>query len=396
MINIKKGVENIALSKHVTSSETISEVERFPTFAVIGLGQAGGRIASEIARFGCPIFLINTCKSDMMEKDLKISEERKYLTSCKRFPRLEGTGGYGARGLEIAEANADIYEEIANKQEVRDADFIWVTASLSGGTGSGALDFTITKLIESRKETNFYIEGVRIGVICTLPAIHEMSVIGIRNTLTCIKQLQNRINENEISSVLVIDNEKIMDYYSDEKITETIRSTIDRKTYSNKLTAALLIEISVLPFLVGRSVFDKTSFLSLISTPGWLSISKIIYSNSLQTLELEVLRLYEESDFFVEYGQNNINTLCTAILYPKFTYYSPEIADMAIKYASKIQTLKTYESISVNSAINGVVLYGISVSNIFSKDTIAILQRELQKRSEAKSALDIPSSKKTP
>ncbi|PGT82213.1 hypothetical protein [Bacillus sp. AFS040349] len=359
--NSHLGALKALLSPHLFSNEVKSEISRFPSQAIVGLGQGGGRIAAELSRFGFPTFLLNSSKSDMEEHKNLIPENRRIVTSSKDYPELEGTDKNAQLGYDIAVENKSKYAEVATDDAIQSAEFVWVTVSLGGGTGNGALKVALTYL--SKVRTNRALPGGKIplGVICSIPSSDEKGSSFRKNALAGISLLQQFINENKIGTVLVIDNEKMNDYYAKEPLKTYNGTEIDAKSYGNMVVASTLAEVSSLPLLEGRSVFDKTEFLTTISTPGWLSISKNNLLNDDDNLEAIIKNLYANNEVMAQYEIKNSVAGAIAILYPDVKNISPRIADDVYKYASDFLSTKVNLSISKNSSVEELTLYGLAV-----------------------------------
>ncbi|EAR66166.1 tubulin/FtsZ family, GTPase domain protein [Bacillus sp. NRRL B-14911] len=355
------GALKALLSPHVFSNEVSKELSRFPSQTIIGLGQGGGRIAAELARFGFPTYLLNSSKSDMEEHRHLISEERRILTKSEEFPELEGTDKNAQLGYQIAIENKEIYKKVALSEDVQKAEFVWVTVSLGGGTGNGALKVALTYLSQVRAHHALPGGKIPLGVICSLPSSEERGSSFRQNALAGIALIQQFMNENKMGNALVIDNEKMKDYYANNPLKTYGGHEIDAKSYSNMVVASILAEVSTLPLLEGRSVFDKTELLTTLSTPGWLSISKNTEVGSDDNLENKIHTLYKNNEVLADYEVNNALAGAIAVMYPSSKNISPRIADDVYKYSSELLESKVNLSISTNSKVSSLTLYGLSV-----------------------------------
>jgi len=360
-LNENLGALKALLSPHLFSEEITNELERFPTQTIIGLGQGGGRIAAELSRFGFPTFLLNSSKSDLNEHKNLIPESRRFLTKSTDLPELEGTDKNAKLGYNIAIENKDTYKKVALSDEVQNAEFVWACVSLGGGTGNGALKVALTYLSKVRENRALPGGRIPLGVICSLPSKDERGSSFRRNALAGIALLQDFINQGKIGSVLVIDNEKIKDYYEKEPLQTYGGTIIDAKSYSNMVVASTIVEISSIPLLEGRAVFDKTELLNTLSTPGWLSISKNDSLSNDDNLEAMIGNLFSENEVLANYNVNNALAGAVAIMYPTTKNVSPKIADDVYRFASDYLNTKVNLSISKNSKIDKLKIYGISV-----------------------------------
>jgi len=361
--NDNLGAIRAILSPHLLSKELEAEMNRFPSQAIVGLGQGGGRIAAELSRFGFPTFLLNSSKSDMEEHKHLIPEERRIVTSSKDYPELEGTDKNAQLGFEIAKENAQLYKEVALNDAVQDAEFVWVCVSLGGGTGNGALKVALSYLSKVRELRSLPGGKIPLGVICSLPSTDEKGSAFRKNALAGISVIQQFINENKMGTAIVIDNEKMKDYYANSPLKTYGGTEIDAKSYSNMVIASALAEISSLPLLDGRSVFDKTELLTTLSTPGWLSISKHKELKSDENIESVIKNLFTNNEVLASYKVDNAVAGAVAVLYPSVTTksVSPRIADDVFRFTSEFLNTKVNLSISQNQSLENLTLYGLAV-----------------------------------
>ncbi|MEW9673591.1 cell division protein FtsZ [Ammoniphilus sp. 3BR4] len=361
------GALKALLSRHVLSSELESEFSRFPSQAIVGLGQGGGRIAAELSRFGFPTFLLNSSKSDMNEHRGLIPDERRIETKHTGYPALEGTDKNAQLGYEIAVENKDTYKLIAVEQDIQNAEFVWVCVSLGGGTGNGALKVALSYLSQIRSRRAIPTSDgnkIPLGVICSLPSKDEKGSAFRKNALAGINVLSQLMRERKIGSVLVMDNQKISDYYNDP-LTTTQGMEIDARSYSNMVVASTLFEICTLPLLGGRSVFDKTELLSTLSTPGWLSISKMndltIDNEDSINFEAEITRLFKDNEVLADYRFDKALAGAIAVIYPEGKNISPKIADAVYGHASELLNTKVNQAISKSRHLQEILFYGLAV-----------------------------------
>ena len=364
MITLEKiGATKAVLSEHMMSDEVKNALDRYPTMTIIGLGQGGGRIAAELSRFGLPTYLVNSSESDLGEHKKLIPDDKRIITKSELYPELEGTDKNAQLGFEIAKENQNIYKKLALSEDVQSSDFVWVCVSLGGGTGNGALKIALTYLSKVRSNKELPNGKIPLGVICSLPSKDERGSSFRKNALAGINLLQNMINENKLGSVLVIDNEKMNDYYAESPLKTYGGTEIDAKSYSNMIVSSLTVEIASIPLLQGRSVFDKTEYLGTISTAGWLSLSKLTNVQTDDNLEELIANLYTKSEVLAENSVDNVLSGAIAVIYPSNKNISPKIADDVYRYASNLLNSKVNLSISFNSAINQLTLYGLAVSS---------------------------------
>lgn len=359
--NEKLGAIKALLSSHLLSDEVKSEIGRFPSQAIIGLGQGGGRIAAELSRFGFPTFLLNSSKSDLEEHKNLIPENRRIVTSSRDYPELEGTDKNAQLGFQIAKENKDQYAKIALDDSIQEAEFVWVCVSLGGGTGNGALKVALTYLSKVRENRALPGGKIPLGVICSLPSSDEKGTAFRRNALAGISVIQQLMSENKMGTAIVIDNEKMKDYYANNPLKTYGGTEIDAKSYSNMVISSTIAEVSSLPILEGRSVFDKTEFLTTLSTSGWLSVSKHKDLKSDENIESVIKNLFNNNEVLANYQVEDAITGAVAVLYPSNKNVSPKIADDVYSYTSNLLNTKVNLSIAKNSKLDNLTLYGLAV-----------------------------------
>ena len=180
------------------------------TYAIIGSGQGGGRIAKAFYDLGYKkTVAFNTAKSDLTLLD--VPEEHKFYVDY-----------YGGQGAGKNQEKARIaYEsrsqEIFNKlREVfgEDIDRILVCVGAAGGTGGGS----VNTLVDIAKRYFTYVgredANERVGVIASLPTTGEAA------SPTVAKNAYNRMTElcasaanGEFAPLILVDNDKIKKLY---------------------------------------------------------------------------------------------------------------------------------------------------------------------------------------
>ncbi|MCC7386222.1 MAG: hypothetical protein IT384_30545 [Deltaproteobacteria bacterium] len=196
---------------------------------LIGLGQAGGNIATEFFRRGYRALALNTAESDLTSLDPGgiypplPAEHRLYIG----IDGYDGAGADPAYGSECILEHAEPIRE-AVLREAEDADAIILAAGLGGGTGS-SLSALITVLSE--------LELPLIGLM-TLPSDGESGIIKV-NAVRAI----NELVDAQLSGWIFIDNARlaelnqdisIVDYYA--HINGRIASPIDGLNRLNNRT----------------------------------------------------------------------------------------------------------------------------------------------------------------
>jgi cell division GTPase FtsZ len=166
--------------------------------AVVGVGQAGSRIAEVMNKKGYSAGVINTSSQDL--EFIKMPDDQKLL--------LEGTlGGTGKDldlGREIFEENEEKCYSFINKT-LGDNDMLYLAMSGGGGTGSSCPDTIIPLMVQT---------GAPVGVIYILPKDSE-DAQSKSNSIQTLSRLAKMSTQNMISNLVVVDNAKIEQIYAD-------------------------------------------------------------------------------------------------------------------------------------------------------------------------------------
>ena len=166
---------------------------------VIGIGQAGGRIADVLALHHkggvhgkiVPFSLaVNSARSDLM--GLKTIPHRDRILVCHTEARGHGVGGVRERGAQMISNGLQpiTHAVAANMKEPIDA--FLVIAGLGGGTGSGGAP-VLAKALKERYGEPVYALGI-------LPGDDEGKLMA-RNALECIEELTPLVD-----GILLFDN----------------------------------------------------------------------------------------------------------------------------------------------------------------------------------------------
>jgi cell division GTPase FtsZ len=167
--------------------------------ALIGFGQAGGKIVDEFVayerRAGLDIFsaplAVNTATTDLHGLD-HVPTDNRVLVGQARV-KGHGVGADNELGAEIAEQDIDEIQSALDGIPVHEVDAFLIVAGLGGGTGSGGAP------VLARHLKRIYTEPVfGLGV---LPAKDEGGIY----TLNAARSFQTFVRESD--NVLVFDND---------------------------------------------------------------------------------------------------------------------------------------------------------------------------------------------
>lgn len=165
--------------------------------AVIGVGQAGSRIAETMHKKGYDVGVINTSAQDL--EFIEVLPSQKLLLGGS----LGGTGkdlDLG-RGIfaESAHEIAPFVDEVAEGNNM-----IYLAVSGGGGTGSSSVDTLVPMLFET---------GLPVGVIYVLPKATE-DAQSKKNSIESLGRLARLTADNIVSSLVVVDNARIEQIYA--------------------------------------------------------------------------------------------------------------------------------------------------------------------------------------
>jgi len=161
-------------------------------FGVIGLGQAGSRIAETFSDFGYDVCVLNTAEQDLEYIDLPDSKKLFLPFS------LGGAGKDLDNGRQAVEQNAEkIMDFVSTKFD--NSEMLILAISGGGGTGSGGAE-SLVGLLKSL--------GKPLGVIFILPMESEDS-LSKHNTIVTLGKLSQMAATDVITSLMVTDNAKV-------------------------------------------------------------------------------------------------------------------------------------------------------------------------------------------
>ncbi len=162
-------------------------------FGVVGLGQAGSRVAETFHDLGYDVCAINTATQDL--EFIGIPEERKLLMPF-------GLGGAGKEldnGRQAVEQNADAVMSKLHAMFGEEHEMLLLAVSGGGGTGSGGAEAMVGLMASL---------GKPVGVIYILPMESEDS-LSKHNAVTTLGKLAKMASADAISTLIVVDNAKI-------------------------------------------------------------------------------------------------------------------------------------------------------------------------------------------
>ncbi|WP_247007792.1 tubulin/FtsZ family protein [Halorientalis litorea] len=222
--------------------------------ALIGVGQAGGKIAQALAEFDynrefgavMGAFAVNTARADLQNLDIDtmlIGQDR---------VKGHGVGGDNELGAEIMQQEAtEVMDELDGRITSK-AEAIIVVAGLGGGTGSGGAPM-LTRKLQRIHDIPIYGLGVLPGR--DEGAIYQANAGRSLKTFT-----------READSLLLIDNDA---WHSSGESVEEGFDTINNRIAER---VGLLLAAGEAVEGVGESVVDSSEIINTLKTGGIASL----------------------------------------------------------------------------------------------------------------------------
>lgn len=189
--------------------------DRALDIAVVGLGQAGGNLATEFARIGYRALALNTAHTDLStlgpgNRDFSLAAEQRIYVGIDGY---DGAGADMNYGRECIQENAvRIREAVSN--HAQGADVVILTAGLGGGTGSA-----VTELVRVLSELE-----LPIIALATLPNEHESGIAKVN----AVRAVSDLVKQTGIGWIFA-DNSRLSRAYggvSLDKYFEKVNSVI--------------------------------------------------------------------------------------------------------------------------------------------------------------------------
>jgi cell division GTPase FtsZ len=180
------------------------------TYAIIGSGQGGGRIAKAFYDLGYKKTVVfNTAKSDLTL--LELPEDHKFYVD------YYGDQGAGKNQEKAKVAYESRSQEIFNKlREVfgENIDRILICVGVAGGTGGGS----VNTLVDIAKRYFTYVgrddASDRVGVVASLPTTGECASPAVaKNAYNRMTVLSVGAENGDFAPLVIVDNDKIKKLY---------------------------------------------------------------------------------------------------------------------------------------------------------------------------------------
>ena len=173
--------------------KAVSVRDRSLYFGVVGLGQAGSRVAETFYKLGYEACVFNTATQDLEHIDLP--DNRKiYLPFA-----LGGAGKELDNGRQAVEQNGEVVLDRLNETFDESQEMLILAVSGGGGTGSGGAEAMIGLMASL---------GKPICVIYILPLESEDS-LSKHNSVSTLSRLAKLASTDVITTLVVVDNAKI-------------------------------------------------------------------------------------------------------------------------------------------------------------------------------------------
>lgn len=230
--------------------------DRALNIVVVGLGQAGGNLATEFARLGYRSIALNTAHTDL--SSLASADRAASLSSDQRiYIGIDGYDGAGADmnyGRECIRENAERIRE-AVVRHAEGADVVVLTAGLGGGTGS-----SVSELVNVLSALD-----LPMIVLATLPNEYESGIAKV-NAVRAVSDL--------------VKHENIGWIFADNSRLSTQHGGVSLDKYFEKVNSVIIRPLDELNRLNNRKgihpirSLDGEDFRALLLSNGVLNYSE--------------------------------------------------------------------------------------------------------------------------
>jgi cell division protein FtsZ len=230
-------IVNEALERDEQEQKQMDDVEGFgdPRIVIVGAGGAGNNTVNRLYNIGvdgAETIAINTDKQHlkMVEADTKILVGKSLTNGL-------GAGGdpsMGERATEMAQGTI--------KEVLGDADLVFVTAGMGGGTGTGAAPI-VSKIAKEQG-------AIVVGMVSTPFNVERARTVKAEEGLERLRE--------EADSIIVLDNNRLLDYVPNLPIGKAF-SVMDQIIAE---TVKGISETITQPSLINLDYADMTSIMN--------------------------------------------------------------------------------------------------------------------------------------
>lgn len=226
-------------------------------YGFLGLGLGGTSIAAACADLSAgdndypyTALLVNTNKQDL---------DKVKTANPKIVKKLIGNGKGAGRDISIGE---NIF--VQHKQDIlslmqtsfKETEFIWISAGLGGGSGTGAVIQAIGLCLEMNKP---------FGLILTLPRVNERSTVN-SNALKRLNKIYAAMDK--LGPIIPVDNEKLFAEFMAKNPNASLE---DYLAFSNEYVAKAIHDKNIITAnfkVYGSTNFDSSELGKMLRTPG--------------------------------------------------------------------------------------------------------------------------------
>lgn len=245
-------VIKILEGRHMTEEQKVKALPeqsaRSLDIGIIGVGGAGNHIADAFAEAGYDAMVVNLTDRDYSHLTNIPNDEN------SRMELIVGAGGAGKNPDVGADAVRQYAKSLVNKiqKKFNNKEFLFVACGLGGGTGTlgGVLVAEIAASL-----------NIPVGMIVTLPRTNE----GTDEKVNCLRGLQEIANHKGIKSIVVIDNQRVLQRLSGSKDS-------DFWTAANKEIVRLFDTFNRWSAVPSNTAFDAEDYKKCLMTPGFLEL----------------------------------------------------------------------------------------------------------------------------
>lgn len=254
-------------------------------FGFIGIGQVGGLFADVAKEFNYQSLAINTAKIDLNVLQNLNDNEKIHLLG------YEGAGKDRSIGKEALLSHIEVVVDKI-KEHMKNCQVIFPVFALGGGSGSGSCGIILETLVRT-------FEDKVISPIVFLPDVSESP----RSKMNALEAFSELGDVEDIGSIFVIDNQKVMDlnysYTLKEKYRHTRYEFLNLLHHFNKSTDR---ESDV-------SNLDRMDLLTTLSERGCAFISDIRFDEE-ENINAENLGKRVQNSFeYSVFADTNFNNI---------------------------------------------------------------------------------------